>query len=318
MSILIDAATRVIVQGITGGVARVDTERCLRYGTRIVAGVSPGKGGESVHGVPVYDTVRRAVARHPADASVVYVPPAGVRAAVLEALDAGLTLVLVTAEFVPRHDVVDIVAAARAAGARLIGCNTNGIISPGRSRLGGIGGIDPGEIYRPGTIGICSRSGGMSAELSLALKDAGLGVSTCVSMGGDAVTGLRMPDYVALFEDDPDTEAIVLFGEPGTRNEQDVAALVAGGRISKPVVALIAGAFQERYPQGVSFGHAAAMIAGESDSATAKRRLLAEAGVHVAAALDDIPAILIERLAGRPRASGATRRPIAHSTEETP
>jgi succinyl-CoA synthetase alpha subunit len=300
VSILVDETTRVIVQGITGGTARVDTERCLRYGTRVVAGISPGKGGMHVHGVPVHDTVRRALAANPADATAIYVPAASVKDAVFEALDAGLGLLLVTAEFIPAHDVIDIVAGCRRAGARLIGCNSNGIISPGRSRLGGIGGIDPDEIYVPGSIGICSRSGGMSAELALTLKSHGFGVSTCVSMGGDRVTGLRMADYVSLFQDDPETAAILLFGEPGTRNEQDVAELVAGGGISKPVIALIAGEFQESYPRGLSFGHAAAMVDAEADTASAKRRILAAAGVHVVPSLDAVPHLLTTLLGTPP------------------
>jgi succinyl-CoA synthetase alpha subunit len=296
VSILIDVKTRALVQGITGATARIDTERCLRYGTRIVAGVSPGKGGEAVHGVPVYDSVRRALAAHPAEATVVYAPAAAVKEAVLEALDAGLRLILVTAEFVPAHDATYIVATARDRGARLIGCNTNGIISPGKCRLGGIGGIDPSEIYLPGTIGVCSRSGGMSAEISLTLKESGFGVSTCVSMGGDRITGMRMADYLLLFEADPETAAIVLFGEPGTTNEQEAAELVARGSVRKPVIALVVGAFQERYPSGVSFGHVAAMIASDADTASAKRRALAQAGVQICAVLEDIPRLLRQRL----------------------
>ncbi len=300
MSILIDHATRVIVQGITGGQARFDTEWCIRYGTKIVAGVTPGKGGEMVHGVPVYDTMRSATVQHPAEASVVYVPAASVKAAVLEAIDAGIGLMLVTSEYVPLHDVVHIVARAREAGARLVGCNTNGIISPGKSKLGGVGGIDPAEIYTPGRIGVCSRSGGMTAEISLALTQGGFGVSTSVAMGGDLVTGMNMAEYLTLFEEDPDTDAVVIFGEPGTRNEQEVAELVRGGRLRKPVVALIAGAFQELYPAGMGFGHAAAIINTEGESASAKRRLLQDAGVHVAPALEDIPRLLRHALNGRP------------------
>ena len=292
MSILIDETTRILVTGLTGATARVDAERALRYGSRIVAGVSPGKGGETVHGVPVYDTVRLALAEHPADAACIYVPPQAARDAVLEALDAGLKLLLVTAEYVPLHDIATIIAACKAGGARLIGCNTNGVISPGKCRMGGIGGEDPAEIYAPGRIGICSRSGGMSAEIALALKDGGYGVSTCVSMGGDTITGLSMADYAQLFEDDPDTDATIVFGEPGTRNEQDLASLVISGRLRKPVLALIAGAFQESYPQGVSFGHSAAMIQSGDDTATAKRRLLQKSGVHVCPSLDAIPETL--------------------------
>lgn len=292
MSILIDRNTRVLVQGITGAQARFDSEWCLKYGTRIVAGVTPGRGGEHVHGVPVYDTVRRATAAHAIDASVMYVPASAVRVAVLEALDAGIALLLVTAEYVPRHDVMHIVAACKRAGARLVGCNTNGMITPGQCKLAGIGGPDPAEIYPPGRIGVVSRSGGITAEVGLALKEAGYGVSTAVSMGGDAVTGMSMADYLRLFEADPHTDAVVLFGEPGTRNEDEVAALLRTGAVSKPVVALVAGAFQERYPPGMAFGHAAAMIASSDESASAKRAMLAAAGAHVAASLEHIPAIL--------------------------
>jgi succinyl-CoA synthetase alpha subunit len=295
MSILIDKETRVLIQGITGGQASSDLKGSLDYGVRIVAGVTPGKGGESVHGIPVYDTVRRAVAEHTVDASVLYVPPLLTKDAVIEAIEAGLKLLLVTAEYVPVHDISYIMSAARSAGVRLIGCNTNGIISPGKSRLGGIGGPLPDEIYAPGSIGVCSRSGGMTAEISLALKEAGLGISTCVSMGGDAVTGLRMADYMTLFEDDPDTEGIVIFGEPGTKHEQDVAELVRTGRVKKPVVALISGVFQEQYSKGRSFGHAAAMIADDTDTATVKKQILAEANVMVAALVEEIPTLLAEK-----------------------
>ncbi len=292
MSILIHADTRVIVQGATGRVARADMGRAVRYGTRIAAGVAPGRGGESVGEVPIYDTVQRALAAHPADASMIYTPAAMVRPAVLEALDAGIRTLLVTAEYVPMHDVAYVVAAARATGAKLIGCNTNGIISAGKSRLGGIGGDDPGAIYVPGRIGICSRSGGMSAEIGLALKDGGFGVSTCVSMGGDYATGMRMVEYLDLFEADPETDAVVVFGEPGTPNEQEVADAVRSGRVRKPVLAIIVGAFQERYPKGMTFGHAAAMIGSERDCATAKRAFLAAAGVKVLRRIEDIPAAL--------------------------
>jgi succinyl-CoA synthetase alpha subunit len=292
MSILIDQETRVVVQGITGSQARFDTEWCIRYGTRIVAGVTPGRGGESVHGVPVYDTMKLALAEHPADTSVLYVPGAMVKPAIMEAIDAGIRLLLVTAEYVPLHDVVQIVAAARGAGARLVGCNTNGVISPGKSKLGGVGGMDPAEIYAPGRIGICSRSGGMTAEISLALMHAGFGVSTSVAMGGDLVTGMTMAEYLSLFEDDPETNAVVIFGEPGTTNEQEVAERLLSGRLRKPVVALISGTFQERYPKGMTFGHAAAMISKDDESASAKRAMLQKAGAHVTQALEDIPDLL--------------------------
>lgn len=296
MSILIDETTRVIVQGITGATARADTERCLRSGTKIVAGVSPGRGGDDVGGVPVYDTVQAALRDHPANATAIYVPAQAVRDAVAEALEAGLKLLLVTAEYVPIHDVLYMTAAARATGALLVGCNTNGLISAGKSRIGGIGGINPDEIYPRGFVGICSRSGGMSAEIALTLKAAGLGVSTCVSMGGDSVTGLRMVDYARMFECDPETKAIVVFGEPGTSNEQELAEAVASGEITKPTVALIVGSFQEQYPPGISFGHAAALISKPDESASSKRTKLASAGIHVCGVLDGIPATIFRHL----------------------
>ena len=292
MSILIDETTRVLIQGITGAQARVDTERSLKYGTRIVAGVTPGRDGEDVCGVPVYDTVKRAQRAHKIDTAVVYVPPAAVKEAVLEAVDAGIPQILVTAEFVPAHDALYVVAAARDSGIRLIGCNTNGVISPGRSRIGGIGGSNPSEIYVPGRIGIVSRSGGMCAEIGLTLKESGLGISTCVAMGGDQVTGLTMSDYVELFQQDDETDAIILFGEPGTSNEQGLVELLQARRVDKPIIALIAGSFQERYPPGVSFGHAAAIIGTERDTATAKRIALAEAGVTVVKSLEEISGAL--------------------------
>jgi succinyl-CoA synthetase alpha subunit len=300
MSILLDASTRILVQGLTSAQAGIDAARGMRYGAKVVAGVTPGRGGEAVHGLPVYDTVAEAAAAHPVDATIVYAPPMAVRDAVLEAIEQAVALIVVTAEGVPLHDAATIVAAARAANLRLVGCNTNGIISPGRSRIGGIGGEDPADLYVPGRIGICSRSGGMSAELALVLKSAGLGVSTCVSMGGDRFTGLDMADYAALFEQDADTDAIVVFGEPGTRNERALAAALHDGRVKKPVIALIAGMFQEAYSRGRTFGHAAALVRGPDDAASAKIALLRDAGAHIVHTLDEIPAVVRDVTAQQP------------------
>jgi succinyl-CoA synthetase alpha subunit len=292
MSILIDRDTRVLVQGATGTQARFDIRYCLDYGTRIVAGVTPGRGGESVEGLPVFNTVRAAVTATGANAAAVYVPARGVKDAVLEAVDAGIRVLACFAENVPRHDAAAAVAAARTAEARIVGFNTNGVISPGRSKLGGIGGDRAGEIYAPGRIGVCSRSGGMSAEICWMLSRAGLGASTCVSMGGDPIVGMRMVEVLEMFESDPETDACIIFGEPGGTHELEVAEALREGRLRKPVIALIAGQFQENYPAGASFGHFAAVIKGENDSASAKRRLLAAAGARVASSLEEIPGLV--------------------------
>ena len=292
MSILIDQNTRVVIQGITGAQARFDVRYCLDYGTRIVAGVTPGRGGEEVEGIPVFNTVATAVAATGANASGVYVPAAAVKDAVLEAVDAGIKVMLCMAENVPRHEASIAVSAARAAGARMVGFNSNGLISPGKCKLGGIGADRCDILYAPGRIGVCSRSGGMSAEICWTLGRAGLGASSCISMGGDPIVGMRMVEILRLFEADPETDACVIYGEPGGSHENEVAAAIASGELKKPVVALVVGAFQENYPAGVSFGHIAAMISGGNDSATAKRAILARAGAHVAKSLEEIVSLL--------------------------
>ena len=312
MSILVDESTRVLVQGITGSQGRFDTRYCVAYGTNVVAGVTPGRGGRDVDGIPVHNTVKAAVEASGATASVIYVPAAGIRDAVLEAVDAGIGVIVALTENVPRHDAAVAVAAARAAGAWLIGFNTNGVISPGKSKLGGIGGNRAGELYVPGRTGVCSRSGGMSAELSAALAAGGYGVSTCVSMGGDPIVGNDMSEYARRFEDDPDTDAMLFYGEPGSELEQGLARAMRDGEVTKPVVALIAGVFQESHPKGLSFGHVAAMIRTEGDSASAKRKLLAAAGARIAHRLGEIPELLNRALADRPgRSVAGDQSPVA-------
>lgn len=296
MSILIDETTRVVVQGATGNQARFDMKFCLEYGTRIVAGVTPGRGGETVEGVPIFNTVEAAVRATGANASAIYVPARGVSDAILEALDSGIDMMLSLAENVPRHDAARIVAAVRRAGAYLVGFNTNGIISPGKSKMGGIGGDRANDIYAPGRIGVCSRSGGMSAEICLSLTEDGLGASTCVSMGGDPLVGMRLVEVLRMFEADPETDACVIYGEPGGTHELEVAQALRAGELRKPVIALVVGAFQENYPQGASFGHVAAMISDADDTATAKRRMLSQAGVRVATTVDEIPGLLRDAL----------------------
>jgi succinyl-CoA synthetase alpha subunit len=296
MSILIDRETRVLVQGATGNQARFDMRYCLEYGTRIVAGVTPGRGGETVEGVPIYNTVEAAVGATGANASAIYVPARAAVDAILEALDSDIPMLLSLAENMPRHDAARAVAAVRRAGARLVGFNTNGLISPGRCKMGGIGGDRAAEIFAPGRVGVCSRSGGMSAEICLSLGGAGLGASSCISMGGDPLVGMRVVEVLKLFEQDPETDACVIYGEPGGTHEQEVADAVRLGELKKPVVALVVGSFQENYPKGASFGHVAAMIEGEHDSASAKRRLLERSGVRVATTIDEIPSLIAHAL----------------------
>ena len=296
MSILIDESTRVLVQGITGSQGRFDTEYCVAYGTNIVAGVTPGRGGQDVGGIPVYNTVKSAVEVSGATASVIYVPAPGIKDAVLEAVDAGIKVIVALTENVPRHDAAIAVAATRAAGAWLIGFNTNGMVSPGKSKLGGIGGDLANELYVPGRIGVCSRSGGMSAELSVALAAGGYGVSSCISIGGDPIIGNDMVEYARLFEADPDTDAMLFYGEPGSENEQGLARALRDGEITKPVVAMVAGVFQESHPAGLSFGHVAAMIRSADDSASAKQKLLTDSGAHIAHRLGEIPELLNKAL----------------------
>lgn len=289
MSILVDSHSRIVVQGMTGYQGEMDTRFCLAYGSSVVCGVTPGRGGERLLGLPVYNTVARAVAEHGANIAATYVPAPHIRDAVLEAIDSGVRVIVAMTENLPRHLAAEIVGQARRRGVTIVGFNTNGIISPtARCKVGGIGGDRPDTMFVPGSIGVCSRSGGMSAEISWTLKQAGFGVSTCVSMGGDAVTGLTMAEYAELFEQDPATRCIVIFGEPGSTHEQELSARVAAGDIRKPVIALIAGTFQDAYPKGTSFGHFAAMVADEADFATAKQRLLAASGVHVVASFAEL------------------------------
>ena len=292
MSILVDEGTRILVQGITGSVGRVDTRLCLDYGSRIVAGVTPGRGGESVSGVPVFNTVAEAVERTGATAAVQYVPARHAAGAVVEAAASGLSPIVAIAENLPRQDAWRAAVAARDAGSVLIGFNTNGIISPGRTKLGGIGGPRPDDLFRPGRVGVCSRSGGMSAEIARSLARAGSGVSTCVSMGGESITGRTMAEYARWFEADEATRSIVVFGEPGSEHEARLAAAMERGEVTKPVVAMIVGRFQDAYPAGSSFGHLSAMVRLETDRAVVKRDMLAAAGALIAERVEDIPDLI--------------------------
>ncbi len=308
MAILLDRNTRVLVQGITGREARMVTAHMLAYGTKVVCGVTPGRGGEEVAGVPVYDTVAEAVAAHQPTAALVSVPPAATLDAALEAIEAGLRLLLIATERVPKHDALCLLYAAHAARVRVIGPNSVGLINPSqRVKLGAIGGDRPERAFTPGRVGIISRSGGMTAELGLMLRQRGFGVSTAVSVGGDALIGTPPADLLPLFEADPETDAVVLFGEPGTRFEEDVAEALADGRFSKPLFALVAGRFTESLPEGTAFGHAAAIIRGGSGRPSAKLTALRQAGAWATSDLDELFRFL-DTLAS----SRADRKPEQH------
>ena len=295
MSILADQDTKVIIQGITGREAASFTKDMLDYGTRVVAGVTPGKQGQAVHGVPVYDTVRGALKGHPVDASVISVPPGMVKGAVLEAVENHIKLLVVVSERVPRRDVIEFLEAAREQDARVIGPNTLGIISPERVKLGMAGGPveDVKKAYTPGNVGIASRSGGMTTEIANLLTTHGIGQSTCIGIGGDPVVGSNFLDLIPLFDQDPETKAVVLFCEPGGIIEESLAELVISQKIALPIVAFIAGRFVDNMP-GVRFGHAATIVEGDKGTAKGKIESFKKAGIHVAESFSDIVKILRE------------------------
>jgi succinyl-CoA synthetase alpha subunit len=304
MSILIDESTTFIVQGITGREAVNLTRECLDYGqgAKIVGGVTPGRKGREVHGVPVFDTVDQAVAHQggPIDGSVVTVPPAFTKDAVFEAIENGVKLVVIVTERIPRRDVAQMVELANLRGARIIGPNCLGIIVPDVIKMGGIGGParDAAKAYTRGPIGVISRSGGMTTEMSSTLSAAGLGQSTAVSIGGDAIIGSSYAELMGLFEADEETEGIVIYTEPGGRMEAELAAWVTEHRSRLPIVAFMAGRFMDEMP-GMSFGHAGTIVEGKEDTATEKIARLAEAGITVAEEISQIPAIMRSKLAER-------------------
>ena len=293
MAILANEDTRIIVQGITGREAVTFTKDMIDYGSKVVAGVTPGKGGQTVHGVPVFDTVYQAVREHSAEASVISVPPAMVRGAALEALSNGIRLLVIVAERVPRKDTIEVLEVARADGAVVIGPNTLGMINPHTVKIGMAGGPveNVKSAYMPGPVAIASRSGGMTTEIANLLTTHGIGQSTCVSIGGDPVVGSNFLDLVPLFDRDPDTKAIVLFCEPGGIIEEKLSDLVLSEKIKTPIVAFIAGRFVDKMP-GVRFGHAATIVEGKKGTAAGKIQQFQKAGIHVAEGLNDIVSIL--------------------------
>jgi succinyl-CoA synthetase alpha subunit len=289
---------RVVVQGITGREARMVVRHMLSYRTAVAAGVTPGKSGEEVEAVPVYGTIAEAVEATgaPFDVALTYVPPLAALDAAAEAIDAGVRFLLVPTENIPLLDALRLLDRARQRDVTVIGPNSVGLISPAeRIKLGAIGGDSPDRAFVPGRVGVMSRSGGLTAEVGLQLRRAGLGVSTAVSIGGDAMIGTTPADLYRRFADDDDTDAVVYVGEPGTLLEEELAAEIERHRNETPLIAVVPGDFLEDFPRGTAFGHAGAVIESGYGSPREKRRVLAEAGADVAECFDDVVALVLER-----------------------
>jgi succinyl-CoA synthetase alpha subunit len=274
MSILVNKNTRVVVQGITGKVGQFHTRNCLEYGTQIVAGVTPGKGGETVDGVPVFDTVMEAVQATGADASIIFVPPAFTADAILEAVDAGIAVVIAITEGVPVIDMVRVYDVLKDSSSRLIGPNCPGVITAEECKIG----IMPGYIHKKGPVGVMSRSGTLTYEAVWQLTHLGLGQSTCVGLGGDPIVGTSFIDLLKLYEADPATEAIMMIGEIGGTAEEEAAAFI-NRHVTKPVAAFIAG---RAAPPGKRMGHAGAIISGGKGTAAEKIAALEAAEIEIA------------------------------------
>jgi len=289
MSILIDEEKRVLVQGMTGREGRARTVLMKEYGTNVVAGCTPGRGGEEVEGIPVFDTVMEAREEAgPLDVSVLFIPAPLVKSAALEAIDAGIELLVIIPDRVPIYDVLVIAQAAQEAGARFVGPNTLGVLSPDKAVLGMIGGraASARSWFFPGPVGVTSRSGGITSAMAYYLAQEGIGATTLIHVGGDAVVGLPHPEVVKLFEADPDTKAVVMFGEIGTSQEEQVADLIEAGQFTKPLVAFIGG---KAAKSGTRFSHAGAIIEGGRGTHGGKVQRLREVGAVVVDSFGDIP-----------------------------
>ena len=290
MGIIVGKDTRVVVQGITGREGSFHTELMLKYGTKIVAGTSPTKGGTTVQGIPVYDTVEEAVQKEKANTSIIFVPAAFAKDAVLEALDAGIKTVVVITEGVPIKDVIECITKAKMENATIIGPNTPGIINPNENVKVG---IMPNHMFSPGIIGIASRSGTLTYEVAWEISKIGFGQSTCLGLGGDPVTGLNFVEVLEMFKDDKETKAVVLIGEIGGNAEELAAKYIEEVKYPKPIVAYVAG---KTAPPGKRMGHAGAIIMGRVGTAQTKIEAFKAAGVSVAETPFDIVKILKEKL----------------------
>jgi succinyl-CoA synthetase alpha subunit len=287
LGIIIDKNTRAIVQGITGAQGSFHTKLMLEYGTKIVAGVTPGKGKTQIHGVPVYDTIEEVKEKHSANASIIFVPAPFAADSALEALEGGIKTIVIITEHIPIKDAINVMARAKQANATIIGPNTPGIITPGESKLG----IMPAHIFKLGSIGMVSRSGTLTYEIAAGLTRKNLGQSTCIGLGGDPITGLNFVDALKMFKQDPQTKAIVLIGEIGGNLEELASEYIASEKYPKPVAAFIAG---RSAPPGKRMGHAGAIVMGKAGTAESKIEKFKSAGVEVAEKPNDVPELLMK------------------------
>jgi succinyl-CoA synthetase alpha subunit len=302
MSILVDKKTRLVVQGITGGEGSFHTQQMIEYGTKVVAGVTPGKGGTECLGIPVYNTVEQAVKEQKADTSVIFVPPGFAADAILEAASSGIKVIVCITEGIPTEDMVKVYSTIKKKGVVLIGPNCPGIISPGMTKIG----IMPGFIHKPGNIGVVSRSGTLTYEAVKQLSDINLGQSTCIGIGGDPVIGSRFIDIVKLFNEDPDTEGIVLIGEIGGTAEEEAAAFIKK-HVKKPVVGFIAG---RTAPPGRRMGHAGAIIAGGKGTAVEKMELMKKAGIKIVESPAEIGSAMLKEIEALKKKSRVKRKTV--------
>lgn len=289
MSIWVNAQTRVLVQGITGREGQFHTRQCVAYGTRVVAGVTPGKGGQTMDDIPVFNTVEEAVRQTGADCSMIFVPPAFAADAILEAMDAGVRLIVTITEGIPVMDMLKVKNALKGSSSRLIGPNCPGIITPDQCKVG----IMPGPIHKAGSVGVVSRSGTLTYEVVHQLTLQGIGQSTCVGIGGDPVNGTNFIDCLKAFQEDPETKAVVMVGEIGGSAEEEAAEFIAR-HMTKPVVGFVAGLTA---PPGRRMGHAGAIISGSSGTAQGKIRAMKDAGITVVENLGDLGLVCKEAFA---------------------
>src|SRR3954447_11431641 len=319
MSILIDQSKRVIVQGITGREGQARARLMLDYGTKVIGGVTPGKGGQVVLGLPVFDSVAQAVQQlGTIDVSVLFMPAPTVKQAAIEAIEAGVKLLVLVPDRVPVWDAMEIAATARANGANFVGPNTLGVLSPGRAVVGMIGGRAESarQWFKPGIpsgVGVISRSGGMASSTGYYLGQAGVRISTIAHIGGDAVLGIRIPDAALMFEADPLTEAIVIFGEIGSSQEEELAQLIRDRKVTKPVIAYIGG---KAAREGTRFSHAGAIIEGGRGTHAGKVKALREAGVAVVDSFGELPEAVVNILSqtkGQSLMSEADKKAVWHS-----